>query len=422
MILKGSQRAGAKALAQHLLRTDENDHVTIHELRGFIADELTAALNETYAISRGTKCKQFLFSLSLNPPQNESVSIAVFEDAINRIETRLGLIGQPRAIVFHEKHGRRHAHVVWSRIHPERLKAINLSFPKRKLQEEARALYIKNGWDMPKGLLSPEARNPLNFTREEWQQAKRVKRDPRTIKALFQDCWTISDSLAAFSNAMEMRGFYLARGDRRGHVAVDWRGEVYALSRWVSVKPKDLRAKLGDPEKLPTVEDQKKQIADRLRAKLSGFRKEMEAEFDDAAFALSQRRNKLVDQQRMERMELGHQHVTQLAANRLALAKRFRKGLSGLWDRITGRHRLLRQENELQLQETMDSHRAELEKLIEKHLAERRKLEVQEITLTKRRDRMDEFTAFTDPQKGTLGVHQTQTNTRRTRIPRQTLG
>ena len=38
MILKASQRGGARQLAIHLLRTDENDHVELHELRGFMAD------------------------------------------------------------------------------------------------------------------------------------------------------------------------------------------------------------------------------------------------------------------------------------------------------------------------------------------------------------------------------------------------
>jgi hypothetical protein len=40
----------------------------------------------------------------------------VFELAIERIEERLGLQGQPRAIVIHEKNARVHAHCVWSRI------------------------------------------------------------------------------------------------------------------------------------------------------------------------------------------------------------------------------------------------------------------------------------------------------------------
>ena len=113
MILKASQRAHARELAKHLLNGDTNEHVTLHEIRGFVSDDIMGALEEAYAVSRGTRCKQFLFSLSLNPPEEENVSIDDFESAIEKIENKLKLIGQPRIIVFHEKHGRRHCHCVW---------------------------------------------------------------------------------------------------------------------------------------------------------------------------------------------------------------------------------------------------------------------------------------------------------------------
>ena len=130
MILKGSQRGSAAQLARHLLRADENEHVEIHELNGFVADDLHGALQEIYAVSRGTRCQQYMFSVSLNPPETESVPIEYFEKAITDIEAKLGLEGQPRAIVFHEKEGRRHAHCVWSRIDAEEMKAINLTSPR----------------------------------------------------------------------------------------------------------------------------------------------------------------------------------------------------------------------------------------------------------------------------------------------------
>lgn len=46
MILKGSQRSGALKLAAHLLNDRDNDHVELHELRGFTADDLHGALRE----------------------------------------------------------------------------------------------------------------------------------------------------------------------------------------------------------------------------------------------------------------------------------------------------------------------------------------------------------------------------------------
>jgi hypothetical protein len=44
MILKGSQRGGAAQLARHLLKTIENEHVELYEVRGFVSDDLPGAL------------------------------------------------------------------------------------------------------------------------------------------------------------------------------------------------------------------------------------------------------------------------------------------------------------------------------------------------------------------------------------------
>lgn len=178
MILKGSQRGGARQLATHLLNARDNEHIEVHELRGFSADDLHGAFQEIEAVSRGTRAKQPLFSLSLNPPPREHVSAEAFEAAIEAAEKKLGLQGQPRAIVFHEKEGRRHAHVVWSRIDAERMKAIHLPHFKHKLQDVSRQLYREHGWAMPRGLADSKERNPLNFTRAEWEQAKRARQDP----------------------------------------------------------------------------------------------------------------------------------------------------------------------------------------------------------------------------------------------------
>ena len=230
MILEGNQRGGAKDLALHLLK-DENEHVEVHELRGFVSDDLISALHEAYAVSLGTKAKKFLFSLSLNPPAGEDVSTADFLDAIEKVEQKLGLTGQPRVIVFHEKKGRRHAHAVWSRTDVAQMKVIKLPYYKRNLQDVSRELYIKHQWEMPRGFLNSEERDPRNFTLQQWHHAKRVGKDPRKIKAALQDCWAISDTQAAFQGALKERGYTLAKGDQRGFVVVDHRCEIFSLSK-----------------------------------------------------------------------------------------------------------------------------------------------------------------------------------------------
>lgn len=375
MILKASQRAGAKQLALHLLRTDENDHVEVHELRGFAADDVIGALREVYAISRGTKCRQFLFSVSLSPPEEEKVDVATFEKAIRLIEERTGLTGQPRAVVFHEKNGRRHAHCVWSRIRADGLRAVNLSYFKLKLREISRELYIEHGWTMPRGLVNSEERNPLNFTREEWQQAKRVARDPQKLKELFQDCWAISDNLPAFRNALEVRGYTLARGDRRGFVAVDWQGEVYAITRWVGVRAKELEAKLGDPADLLTVDEAKAAFAEKIDKKLARFASDVRAEFETARAGLAEKRRILVDWQRHERQLQAEMQLARSMHEARDRAMRFRPGIRGLWDRVTGRHAAIQKRNAFEAEQAQARDQAQRQALIDRQLEERRELQ-----------------------------------------------
>lgn len=182
MILKASQRSGGLKLAAHLLNDRDNDRVEVHELRGFTAADLHDAFQEADAISKGTRCQQYLFSLSLSPPETEKVSVADFEQAIDQIEERLGLSDQARAIVFHEKEGRRHAHVVWSRIDVMEMKAIKLPFYKTRLNEVSKDLFLEHGWRLPEGYRDKRNRDPKNFTLAEWQQAKRQGKDAREIK------------------------------------------------------------------------------------------------------------------------------------------------------------------------------------------------------------------------------------------------
>lgn len=59
MILEATVRGNASNLARHLFNARDNEHADLHELRGFIADDLFGAFQENHAISRGTRCKKF---------------------------------------------------------------------------------------------------------------------------------------------------------------------------------------------------------------------------------------------------------------------------------------------------------------------------------------------------------------------------
>lgn len=374
MILKAKERGDAMQLARYLLATRDNDHVELHDVQGFMSDNLLEAFNEADAIARGTRCKNYLFSISLNPPEGAHVSTEAFEEAAHRIEQKLGLENQPRAIVFHEKDGRRHAHVVWSRIDTERMRAINLSHYKSKLRDVSRELFLEHDWDMPRGLQDRRLRDPLGFTREEWQQAQRAALDPREIKAALKQCWEASDNRGSFQQALKERGFWLAKGDRRGFVAVDYRGEVYSLSRYAGVKTKELTARLGDRSDLPSVDATKGEIARSMTQRLKDFIQVTERESKQRLSMLAFRRKEMVARHKESREKLWAAMDNRWLAETEKRAQRLPRGFSGIWHRLTGQYAKVKAQNEQETLRAWQRDRAEKDALIFTQMAEREDL------------------------------------------------
>ena len=376
MILKASQRGGGRDLAVHLLKP-ENEHVEVHEVRGFCSETVRGAFKEAQAIARGTRCQQYLFSLSLNPPETASVPILAFERAIDRVEDQLGLIGQPRVIVFHEKEGRRHCHAVWSRIDAETMTARQMSHFKMKLNAISKGLYLEHGWELPRGFIDKELRDRGSFDLAHWQQCKRMGRDPKALKEAIQTAWAISDSRQSFEAALEAKGLFLARGDRRAHVAVTYEGEVLSLSRMAGQKTKGISARLGKPDECRSVEETKQHIAAIITPKLRHLLKENERAKLQAMLPLEARRHAMRDQHREHRQELANTQQQRSEAEGQARAARPRKGVAGLWDRLTGRRKETLRQNEAETLECLTRDRIERHDLIRDQLTERRGLQRQ---------------------------------------------
>ncbi len=406
MILKGSQRGNAAKLARHLMNVQDNEHVELHELRGFVSDEqLLDALLEAQAVAKGTRCQQHLFSLSLNPPEGERVDVATFEAAIELAEQRLGLDGHARAIVFHEKEGRRHAHAVWSRIDVETMTAKNLPFFKRRLMEVSKELYLQNGWDMPKGIVDQALRNPLNFTRAEWQQAKRAMADPRLVKAAFKQAWESSDNADTLKAALEEKGYFLARGDRRGVVAVDYQGEIYALARWSGVKTKDVKARIHDADNLPSVQERREEIAKRVSGQLVKYVLEINRTYSEKHPTIEFKRTQAVERHREERKLLDEMQRIRWDKETAARAARLPKGVSGLWSRITGKYSKIRTQNELETWQSYMRDQAERDDLVARQLDERKQLQraIKQMREKRSQDIADlhnEMSAYLSMQRG----------------------
>jgi hypothetical protein len=377
MILKGSQRGGAKALGDHLLKTTENEHVEVHEVRGFLASDLLGALREAEATAKGTRCKQFMFSVSLNPPERESVQVEVFEKALDEIEERNGLSGQARVVVFHEKEGRRHCHAVWSRVDAETMTARPLPFFKNKLREVSKQLYLENGWQMPRGLMDSKERDPRNFTLDEWQQAKRAGFHAGDLKSLIQECWAVSDSKAAFVQALEERGLYLAKGDRRAHVALTFEGEVLSIPRALGKKSKEVAARLGPADDLPSVEHTRQRVAAEILPRLKGHMEEARARAAAELKPLNEQRLAMQSAHAAERAKLDAGQKARQEQETSERAARLRKGLAGLWDKLRGEYSKRRKQNELEALWSLQRDREQRHALLQAQLRERQTLQTQ---------------------------------------------
>jgi|GEM_PF-170643 len=344
MILKGSQRGGTKALAIHLLNADDNEHVEVEAINGFMSNTVEGAFQEIYAASQATSCSQFLFSLSLSPPENAIVSKQNFRDAIVEAMNRLGLAGQPHVVIFHEKNGRRHAHLVVSRIDGYKLKAINLPFFKDRLCDLSRELYLTHNWELPQGHVDRALSDPLNYSLEEHQVGKRAKRDPKPLKKLLKDCWEQSDSKAGFAAALHEAGFQLCRGTRRGYVAVDHEGNVYSLSRWLGVKSKDLKLRLGSPEILPSIEHATQTFKHHQNDATSGDETAILdpqiAALEYKISALSEKKADLISVHRSQRKTL-IQNQQEQRINQIKILQQSSSSLRDFWNLITGKRQAI---------------------------------------------------------------------------------
>ncbi len=383
MILKGSQRGHGCQLTRHLMNADDNDHVEVHAVVGFLGDSVAEAFDEIEAISKGTRCHQPFFSVSLSPPPEERPSIATFEDAIARLAKANGLLDQPHVVIFHEKDGRRHAHAVFSRIDAQSMTAINLPHFKNRMQNLSRELFFENQWKMPNGLRDRRLKSPTNVTLAEWQAAKRRGKNAIDQKALIQQCWAVSDDMASFETALADHGYLLARGDQRGHVIVCHDGEVFTAARATGLKAKDIRARLGDPSKLRSVSEALEQHQQALRTQFRKMAGEVREGLSQQCQQLEQERKAMIANHRSERAALTQGQASRWKREAQARQQRYRSGLVGIWQRLTGKRQTIAKENAHQALEALERDRRQVDELRTVQLSERFALEQQRSQLRK---------------------------------------
>lgn len=370
------------------MNSRDNDHVELHELRGFASPELRGfaspdllgAFLEVEAAATGTRCTQPFFSVSINPPTGYPAHFDQYELAAASIEARFpALADQPRAIVFHEKEGRRHAHIVWSRIDTERARAVPLSHSRLKLRTASLALYQSLGIEPPAGLKDSSRADPLNYDRKTWQQAKRLGEDPRDLKQIIQQAWQVSDNRASFESALERHALYLARGDRRGFVVVHHSGDTLSLTRYAGLKTREIEARIGKPEHLQTVDQVHGVLQARMTATAQQRQADMRGKHAGQLRPLAGRLMQLRTKHRADRAALREDQAGRSDREELRRASRLRSGIMGLWDRLSGRRGRVSADNAREAAAGRIRDRDESQSLIDRQGTERRELQ-KEIT------------------------------------------
>jgi hypothetical protein len=268
VIISGGSRSNWRYFAKHLMKTEENERVHVAEIRGLVADNVFDAFREIDALGMGGQTTNRFYHADINPRADEHLTAEEWEQAVDTLERNLGLEGQPRFVVEHEKEGRTHRHVVWSRIDLDTLKAIPDSWDYKQHQQTSRELEAALGLEPVNGVLGPDGkrvpRRPKNY---ETRKGKETGIRPEDVAADLSELWRGSDSGQAFAAALAEHDFILAKGDRRDFVVVDQAGHEHSLARRVDAKAAEVRERMKDVERdaLPTVSEARSLARERAK-------------------------------------------------------------------------------------------------------------------------------------------------------------
>ena len=260
IVINGSSNTNGGWWGNHL-QSEKNDRVEVCETRGFALDTIDGVFQEMGALAKGTNVKNHFYQANINPQPGEELTPAQWKQAVDRLEKNLGLTDQPRMVVEHEKNGRTHRHVIWSRIDAETGRAISDSLDYKQHQKTSRELEITFDLARGKSVLEPGRDGPRpERAPKPWetQRANEGRLNVRDIGNELTDLWRASDSGRAFVAAVEERGYRVARGDSRVFVILDHVGDDHSLARRLhGVNTAGVRAHMADVdlERLPSVDE-----------------------------------------------------------------------------------------------------------------------------------------------------------------------
>ena len=251
MIINGGSRCNAQFFAKHLANGEENERVTLCEIRNLAAESIAGAFQEMEAIAMGTQCKNYFYHANINPLSTETLTPVQWHRAVDLLEENLALKGHARFIVEHEKKRRVHRHAIWLRIDVNKMRAVEMTDDYEKHQVTSRQLEREFRLQAGKSVLGPgkaagerPARRPKS-----WETFRGHKSgiDPHQMTERITQMFRSSTNGDEFVTRMAAQGYRLVRGDRRDFCIVDAAGHIHSLARRLTNIPAaELRDLLKD--------------------------------------------------------------------------------------------------------------------------------------------------------------------------------
>lgn len=324
MIIKSSQRAQHKELADHLTkRVDidgETQRVAISNARYiWPQDNVHRALADMEIMSwQSARVQKDLYHVSISP--SAELDDDQWQRAFDIYEEEFGLQELAYIEVAHDKKGRVHRHRVYERVDADTGKAIALPYTKIRNELVARQLEYVFGQPLTVGKhnrtvmlkLAEQGKHEIvawmeqeqahaverpvaELDYQEVQQERRTNIAKQDIRESLQEAYLSTDSGLGFEAVIAERGLLLCKGTRRDFVILDANGGTHSPRRMLAplgVKTKDLRERWQDlnPDHLLTVQDAKDaravQEAAALRQSMTSAEQLAERQLSDEIVAL----------------------------------------------------------------------------------------------------------------------------------------
>jgi hypothetical protein len=235
MIINGGSRRNARFFAKHLTNGEENERVTLCEMRNLAAQTVAEAFREMEAVAMGTQCRNYFYHANLNPPAAEALTGEQWSRAVDLLEENLGLEGHARFVVEHRKKGRVHRHVVWSRIDVMRMRAAPMTDDYEKHQATARQLEREFRLKAGRSVLGPQKQKGERAARrpKSWETFRGHKSgiDPHRMTEAVTSAYHASSDAKEFVSRLREHGLRLVKGNRRDFCIVDAQGHMHSLAR-----------------------------------------------------------------------------------------------------------------------------------------------------------------------------------------------